>query len=366
MNKKIVFKNLILNIQKECAFAHSCFRPFVPSPFRAFALSCLFVLLLTGCKQRNRFAIDVNKHRVEVNINRFDKALISLDTTRMHDEVVRLYQEYPDFFPVFISNVMHLNPSDTLQVVEKLRFFLTYEDVVVTNRAVLDKFSNIRDIERSISTAFTYIRYYFPEVRLPEIYFFVSAIDRQVIMTDKFIAVGVDMYLGSDFSLYQYYIPYRYLLNSMNRENLAPDLVSALLFRSFPMRSSHNRLIDNMLHRGKIMFLLSIFKPDVKDEHLIGYTTEQIRWCRRYERNIWAAIIDQKDLFSTDRFIIGEYVNEAPFVNRISPDSPGRLGTWVGWQIVRSYMQRNQHATLRDLVNTTDYQQLLENSGYRP
>ena len=357
MNKKIVFKNLILNIQKECAFALSC--------LRAFALSCLFVLLLTGCKQRNRFAIDVNQHRVEVNINRFDKALISLDTTQIHNEIVRLYEEFPDFFPIFISNILFINPSDTLSVVEDIRNFLADEEFAFVNQTVLDEFADVSDIEHSFSTAYTYIRYYFPEIALPEIYFFVSGFNMSIIMADNIIAMGADKYLGSDFPLYQQ-ITYRYMLINMNRENIAPDLISALLFRSFPMRSSHNRLIDNMIYRGKMIYLLSIFMPDVKDEFLIGYSTEQIRWSRRYERNIWAAIIDQKDLFSTDRFTIGQYVNEAPFTNRVSPDSPGRIGTWIGWQIVRSYMQRNQHVTLRDLMNTTDYQKLLENSGYRP
>jgi len=365
MCKKIVFGNLILNIQKKCAFALSCIRPFNLSPFRAFALLCVFVFFLTGCKQRNRFAIDVDKHRVEVNINRFDKALISLDTSKMHDEIVRLYEEFPDFFPVFISNILFIDPSDTLRVVEYIREFLSDDEFSGVNQAVLEQFADVSDIERLFSTAYTYIRYYFPEIVLPEIYFFVSGFNMSIIMADNIIAMGADKYLGSDFPLYQQ-ITYRYMLINMNRENIAPDLISALLFRSFPMRSSHNRLIDNMLHRGKVMYLLSIFMPDVKDEFLIGYSTEQIRWSRRYERNIWAAMIDQKDLFSTDRFTIGQYVNEAPFTNRISPDSPGRIGTWIGWQIVRSYMQRNQHATLRDLVNTTEYQELLENSGYRP
>ena len=348
------------------------FRTFAFSYFWAnsirpyFALSFLLItFFLFGCKQRNRFAIDVDRNRVEININRFDKALISLDTTRIHDEVVRLYQEFPDFFPVFISNIMFINPSDTLRVVEYIRGFLSDEEFADVNQTVLQEFADVSDIERSLSTAYTYIRYYFPEIVLPEIYFFVSGFNMSIIMADNIIAMGTDKYLGSDFPLYQQ-ITYRYMLINMNRENIAPDLISALLFSSFPMRSAHNRLIDNMIHRGKIMYLLSIFMPDVKDEFLIGYSAEQMRWSRQYERNIWAAIIDQKDLFSTDRFTIGQYVNEAPFTSRISPDSPGRIGTWIGWQIVKSYMQRNRHITLRELINTKDYQELLENSGYRP
>jgi hypothetical protein len=183
--------------------------------------------------------------------------------------------------------------------------------------------------------------------------------------TSEFIAIGTDKYLGSDFPFYQT-ITYQYMLANMNRENIAPDLISALLFHEFRMRSEYNRLIDNMLHRGKIMYLLSIFMPDVKDEYLIGYTPEQIKWSRKFERQIWVTMIDQKDLFSSDNLTIRKYMNDAPFTSTISQDSPGRLGTWIGWQIVRSYMNRNQNVTLEDLVRTTDYQRMLEESGYRP
>ena len=347
------------------AFALSCLRPFVPSPFRAFALSCVFTLFLVGCKQQNRFAIDVNQNRVEVEIKRFDKDLILLDTTQMHSEIERLYQEYPDFFPVFIVNILDIEPEDTLLVTEFIKEFLSDEEFAAVNQMVLKEFKNLSDIEKSLSTAYTYIHHYFPEMALPDVYFFVSGFNLSIMMADNIIAMATDKYLGSDFPLYQQ-ITYRYMLANMNRENIAPDLISALLFREFRMRSEHNRLIDNMLYRGKIMYLLSIFMPDVKDEYLIGYTAEQIKWSKKHERNIWAAMIDQKDLFSSDQFTIRKYLNDAPFTSTISPESPGRLGTWVGWQIVKSYMQRNQHITLNNLVNTTDYQKILEESGYRP
>jgi hypothetical protein len=321
-------------------------------------------LLFTNCRQRNRFAINVNENPVQVTINRFDKSLISLDTTNIVAGIENLHRQYPDFFPFFLSN-MGINPADTLLTAELIKDFLTDTTFMSVNQEVLRQFADVRDIERSLSVAYTYIRHYFPEINLPNVYFFVSGFNLPIMMDDEFIAMGIDKYLGADFPLYLT-ITYRYMLASMNRENIAPDLVSALLFREFRIAREHNRLIDNMLHRGKIMFLLSVFMPDVKDEFLIGYTAEEIRWSRRFERQIWTRMIDQKDLFSTDRFLIRQYMHDAPFTGPISPDSPGRLGTWIGWQIVRSYMNRNQQVTLEELMRTTDFQRILEESGYRP
>jgi uncharacterized protein YjaZ len=59
-------------------------------------------------------------------------------------------------------------------------------------------------------------------------------------------------------------------------------------------------------------------------------------------------------------------MNDAPFTAPVSQDSPGRLGTWLGWQIVESYMSKNPKATLTDLMKINNYQKMLEASGYRP
>ena len=329
-------------------------------------LSLTFILLpITGCKKKNRFAIDANKNRIEVEIKRFDKDLISLDTIEIQSGIERLYGKYPDFFPVFVANVLGVEPTDTILVSAFIKEFLTDSIFTAVNQMVLNTFDDMANAEKSISTAYTYIRHYFPDILLPEVYFFVSGFNSSIMMTDQFIAMGTDMYLGADFPAYQS-ITYQYMLDNMKPENVAPDMVSALLFREFRMDSEQNRLLENMLFRGKVMYLLSIVIPDEKEEYLIGYTSEQIKWCEKYERQTWAAIIDQKHLFSSDSFIIRKYLNDAPFTSTVSPDSPGRLGTWVGWQIVKSYMSRNEDVTLDDLMADNDYQKILEKSGYRP
>jgi len=134
----------------------------------------------------------------------------------------------------------------------------------------------------------------------------------------------------------------------------------------FVMNSSEYRLLDNMLFRGKVMYLLSVFMPNEKPEDIMGYSDEQWKWTKKNEKEIWATIIDQKHLFSTDLQLIRKYMNDAPFTAPVSQESPGRLGTWIGWQIVESYMNRNTKVSLTDLMKDSNYQKILEESGYRP
>ena len=323
------------------------------------------ILLFTACNKKNRFEIDTTKNRVEVKIQRFDKDLLSVDTTKLNAGVDSLYSRYKSFLPVFVSEVLDTTAKDTLAVRSLFRKFLTDKTFTPVNEKVMKTFSDISDIEKPLSDAFTRLHYYFPEVQLPEIYFFVSGFNRSIMMNRNFIAIGTDYYLGSDYPAYKG-LTYEYALKNMRRECLAADLVSATLFRMFPMNSSQYRLLDYMLFRAKVLYLMSVFMLAEKPEGIMAYSTEQMKWCTTNEKHIWAAIIDNQHLFSTDMMLIKKYINDAPFTAPISQESPGRLGTWIGLRIVESYMRKNTNVTLRDLMNENNYQKMLEQSDYRP
>ena len=77
-------------------------------------------------------------------------------------------------------------------------------------------------------------------------------------------------------------------------------------------------------------------------------------------------LMEKKQLFSSDWRLITQMVNPAPFTQGFSQDSPGRLGEYIGLQIVKSYMENNRNLTLYDMFAATDAEQLLRDSQYRP
>jgi uncharacterized protein YjaZ len=49
-------------------------------------------------------------------------------------------------------------------------------------------------------------------------------------------------------------------------------------------------------------------------------------------------------LYSTDNSLPSRFINPAPFTKfylELDSESPGRLGQYIGWQIVRSFMEHN-------------------------
>ncbi len=331
-------------------------------------LYLLFVLLLVGCKHgRQYFPSSKEMKPQHVEIVRFDSALLSVQTTDIERDIRRLYTEYPDFMPMFVEDILGIPVSDTAYLAVALPQFL--EDTTYgfkqTNLREKLMFADISDIQRSLDEAFTRICYLYPDMQVPEIYLFISGFNASIYFFEDAIAVGADMYLGSD---YEYYnrVVYDYQKQTMRKECIPADVVSAYLFRNLPYTSTKSRLLDQMIYRGKVMYLLSVLFPTLPDYEVMGYTKQQWDWCVKNERAIWHLMMDKRDIFKTESVVLTSYLNEGPFTAEISQDSPGRLGTWIGWRIAESYMEHNQDVTLQQLMAEPDAQKILEESFYKP
>jgi hypothetical protein len=151
----------------------------------------------------------------------------------------------------------------------------------------------------------------------------------------------------------------------MRREKVVPDFVTAFLMTEFPQPYT-DKFLDNLLSRGKIMFVLSVLMPNEQPDVLMGYTKAQMQWCKDNEKSMWLNIMDNRQLFSTDPMLSTSYLNDAPFTSTVSQESPGRVGIWIGWQVIKQYMERHTKVTLPELMANNNYQEILEQSGYKP
>jgi hypothetical protein len=121
-----------------------------------------------------------------------------------------------------------------------------------------------------------------------------------------------------------------------------------------------------MIERGKQWWLLDKFMPATDDSVKTGYTQQQLEWCRENEGLIWTYIIKNENLYSVDPVTIQTYIGEAPFTQGFSQqDSPGNLGPWIGWQIVKKFEEKNPGIRPEDVMKTSPAQ-ILEQAKYKP
>lgn len=323
-------------------------------------------MVLCAC-QGGRKYFQKDMEAIEVKVVRFDSALLSVRPSDAETDIKQLYKEYEEFMPIYIEGVLGLNAEDTAEFSRLYANFLTDTTMgfAQTNQEVRKQFADIKNIQDELNQGFTRIHYLYPEFEIPRVYLLVSGFNASIFAYDDIIAVGADMYLGADYEYYNQVV-YNYQKGSMDKKFLAGDVLNYYISQKIPYTSKNNRLLEQMLFRGKQMYLLEQLLPNSPKWEVIGYTKEQWDWCVTWEKEIWNRIMDKRDLFKTESMVITSYLNDGPFTSEISQESPGRLGIWVGWRIIDSYMRHNEDVTLQELMKDGDAQKILEKSFYKP
>ena len=321
---------------------------------------------MTSCqKGRTYFPKDIEPEQIE--LVRFDNDLLNVHEATVAHDICVLYDKYPVFMPLWVEDILGIPSADTAFLEQQLPEFLndTLYGFQQTNAKEQQIFADVSDLEKAIGKAFARIKWLYPETEVPSFYLFISGFQTPIYFGDELIGIGADMYLGSD---YEYYnrVVYDYQKQTMRKECIPVDVVSAYLFRTLPYTSTKSRLLDQMMYRGKVMYLTAQIFDDLAPWDVMGWTKEQWNWCVKNEEAIWHLVMDKRDLFKTESLVLTGYLNDGPFTSEVSQDAPGRLGIWLGWRIVESYMEHNENVTLQDLMAEGDAQKILELSFYKP
>ena len=230
---------------------------------------------------------------------------------------------------------------------------------------VQKKYANFDKQTTEIEDLFKHIKYYFPETITPKVYTVIAEMDynsKAIYANDKLI-IALELYLGTNHKFYQF--P-EYLKQNFEERQMMPDIVSSYALTKIPPPSDKT-LLASMIYYGKELYLKDLLLPDYSDADKIGYKPEQITWCQENESYMWRFFIEDNLLFDTDSRLPNRFINLAPFSKfylEIDNESPGRIGQWVGWQIVRSFMENNE-VSLQDMLKM-DAKQLFEKSKYKP
>lgn len=320
---------------------------------------------LYSCSNAKRSA-DISNIDLKIEIGRFDRDFWNLDSADLQNDLLRLGKKYPELLPIYLERIVEFGKITDTVTISTIHKFHKDTSVIHLYTDALNKYQDVSDIENKLTDAFKRAKYFFPDAETPQICMHVSGLNQSIVVGEHFISLSTDNYMGSDYPLYKRVMIYNYLRPNMCREKITSDYVTAFLSAEFPFFSQKRLLLDEMIYKGKIIYALSLLMPNEPEHWLIGYTQEQLAWANHYEKDIWLTMLKQQQLFSHDPMLTVQYMNDAPFTAPIAQDSPGRLGVFMGWKIVESYMRKEQDISPLELMKNTDYSKILEQSGYRP
>ncbi len=331
-----------------------------------FIIAAVLIILNFVLKPRIYPYCDISKIEVSVSLERFDQEFYSLFEDFTIDDILDLQNRYNEFFDIYNHRIIRIGGIENHAYRNFVRTFLSDYAVTESYKAINEVFEDCSDLNDELSLAFRYFKCHFPDRNIPRIIAYNGGFNQSVVTTEGIVGVGLDKYLGEDNDLYDMLEIPGFAKREMNPERIPLDVVKAYALMEFPYYDSVDNLANRMIYNGMILFLLDACFPRYSDKYKIGYDDRQIAYCRTFEREMWSYLINEKLLFSTNHLTIRKFTENAPFTSDFGNESPARTGNWLGWQIVRSYMKNNKDISVYELLHMTNYQKILNQSGYHP
>ena len=322
----------------------------------------LCVITPFSCNTNNNRP-DVSDIELEVKINRFDKDLFALKEDPNLEKFIVKYGEY---LSMYSNKVIGLGNTDIPNYMEYLNKFLFDTTMTQVSVTVLKVFPTLEKEETELTEAFKYLKYYFPDHRLPKFYAQVSGFNQSIVVAKDIVGISLDKYLGEECEYYSLLRTPMYARKNMIPKRVAQDVILAYGLTEFPFLPKKDDLISNMIYQGKIRYFLQQVMPDKSEADIMKYSKEDLAWCQESEDLIWGYIIEQKHLFNTQHRTIIKYINDGPNTSGMPQESPSRTGIWIGLQIVKEFMKKNKDYTLEKLMKENDYGMILRKSSFQP
>lgn len=322
---------------------------------------------------------DVSDIKIDLQVQRFEKDFFSIDTNDILPSLQQLNRKYPGFLPDYLQNILGLPlVNDTsVAVFDAIRKFVSDYRPVKDSAEYI--FRDIDQIREEIIKSLKYVKYYFPSYTVPaKLITFIGPMDAyfeaslggygDVITTDA-LAVGLQLHLGKDFSLYRSEIGQSlypaYISRRFTPAYIPVNCTKNIIDDLYPDQSTGKHLVIQMVEKGKRMYLLDKLMPSTADTLKTGYTQSQLKGCYNNEGLIWNYFLTNGLLYNNDPALIKNYIGESPNTPEFGEGAPGNIGLFTGWQIVKKYMEKNESLSL-DALMKTDAKKVFEESKYRP
>ncbi len=317
---------------------------------------------MQSCETSSHKGPKVDKSQLvnmDIKIHRYGKALSETDTTNFLNDVSKIQNE----FSLFLGNNVYNNEQ-----LAPLYSYVTDTQIMYLSTKVIEMYPNLKREETQLSSAFTRYHYFFPNKKIPVVYTYISNLyhEKPVIVDDSVIIIALDLYLGTDFSQYRSLGFPHYKIRCMKPNNIIVDVMKSVYVAELAPRNKQKTLVDRMIAAGKLLYYLDAMLPNVADSLKICYTSKQISWIENNKSNVWAFMVNSKLFYSADYKTQTKLMQDGPFTTGFSNNSPPRMGMWLGWQIVRKYMNTHPNITLENLIKNADAQAIFNQSGYKP
>lgn len=315
-----------------------------------------FIILLSSCK--NDACESVDRVETDLSVEPLHEILVKATSP---GDIISFGENYPFVANEFLQRSEY--PSDSIWAG---RVFGLFNDpnfdslLIETNRV----FNNLSALENQLKRAFGRIKYFYPDFSPPKVYTMITGFANDMIVTDSVIIIGLDFYLGQGAKYRPLHFP-EYIQATYHPDAIVPSIVLLLSKQFNQVLSDDHTMLADMVFYGKSYYFSKQVLPCAPDYALINYSAAQVQDVNENEDVIWSFFLQNELLFSTSDVDKKKFLSDRPYIPEIGEKCPGRVGAWLGWQLVSDYADK-QNMGLVKLMSETDARKILKGSGFRP
>ncbi|MEN8185905.1 MAG: gliding motility lipoprotein GldB [Bacteroidota bacterium] len=309
----------------------------------------LFLVGFVSCSEKENPKVDVSDIEVKTVVKRFDQIFYTTSPENLYE----LKEEFPYLFPPQNPDSVWVNK-------------MTDKDELELYAETQKLYKDFSEEEKQLESLFKHIKYYYSKFDEPKIVTLLSNVDsdNRVILADSLLLISLDVFLGKNHKFYNDFPNY---VKQYFKKDYLPVAVAEKFAEEIIPPSNDKSFVARMIQEGKKVELMYSLLPEKEKMQILGYDAEQMEWAEANESEGWKYFIEKLMLFSTDPELSERFINPAPFSKFYlanDHESPGRIGVWFGWQIVRSFMKNND-VTLQKMLATPN-EIIFKRSKYKP
>ena len=265
-----------------------------------------------------------------------------------------------------------LNASDST---DELKLFKSYfnDSIRIKIKDTVQSIFKPWDWQNELGKPIARYHQSFPSKDIPVLYTVLSDFNYGIFLFQNqkgqdALGIGKEMFIGNPV----WYDPLSvsnpnfssYINRSFSIAHLSSKIMNALATDVLPPPAT-NRLLDHLLYEGKKLYLVKKWLPEIQDTILHEYTSNQWKWVKGNELDIWRFLLSDKLLYKTKLKDVYDLVQPSPHSQGMPNEAPGRAVNYIGLRIIESLMTKNNISD-QELVEMQDGEAILRLAKYNP
>lgn len=316
-----------------------------------FTLVLISGLILSACTP-SPLTVKLNNEEVSLDFIKADEQLFGHSLEEVKETLPALTTELGDLFLYELSNDIRENVNDSSY--KKVYEYYNTDYIAALEKEKVKLYDLLPPHEKRINKAFQYLAFHFGDSILPKQVFYINKLFSQINCSDDNISVGLENYISPESEVVKQ-LPseeyYQWQRDRMDLDYLERDVLLAWIQVNL-FTEIDGKFAEHIIQAGKILYILNATFPNESEAYILRYSNASYDWAKKNEALVWNYLVAEQMLFTTDIKTRINFLNEGPTTVGLNPDAPDRVGQYLGYKIVKGFMNKNKTLSLRELLDT--------------